>query len=313
MVDARRPVHVLTGFLGSGKTTVLRHLLRDPALGGTAVLVNEFGEVGLDHQLLGVVEGEPVLLESGCICCTIRGDLAGALRRLLAGGMAFERVVIETTGLADPTPVVATVMADLVIRRSLRPGRVLATIDAVHAAAGLRRHPVLRKQAAVADVLLLTKTDLADDPALAEQLVRLNPLATIVTARFGAVDAAVLDGGPGVQDWLALADVATPHEASAVRLSRATPIDYPAFAVWFSLLVHRHGARLLRAKAVLDLAGNEAPVALHAIQHLIHPPEHLPAWRGPRRSDLVLITDGLASAALRASFDAFVPCQTGGA
>jgi G3E family GTPase len=311
--DPRRPVHVLTGFLGSGKTTVLRHLLRDEALAGTAVLINEIGEVGLDHRLIGLVEGEPVLLESGCVCCTIRGDFAAALRRLLGGGIPFDRVVIETTGLADPTPIIATLMADLVLRRALRPGRVLTTIDMVHAAAGLARHAVLRKQAAVADVLLLTKTDLADGRGVADALAALNPLATLVPARFGVVDPSLLDGptlldGPaGPRDWLALAAIAAPHDAATAHLSRGEPLDFPAFAVWLSLLAHRHGARLLRVKAVLDVAGSDTPVALHCVQHLIHPPEHLAGWTGPRRSDLVFITDGLDATALRASFDAFVP------
>ncbi len=307
--DTRRPVHVLTGFLGSGKTTLLRHILRDPAYAGTAVLINEFGEVGLDHLLLGRIEGEPVLLDSGCVCCTIRGDLVAALRRLTGpGAPAFGRVVIETTGLADPTPVLATLLGDLAIRRAFRPGRLLACVDAVHGLAGLGRHPVLRKQAAAADVIVVTKSDLADDRPLRRALGALNPLAAIHVARFGAADPAMLFGGAGGgQDWLALAALPPPpHGATAFSIELAERLDYAAFALWFSLLVHAHGSRLLRVKAILDVAGSDSPVALHAVQHVIHAPEHLDAWTGPPRSVLVFITDGLRREPVAASLAAFL-------
>ena len=304
---------MLTGFLGSGKTTLLRRILADPAYAGTAVLINEVGEIGLDHRLLGVMEGEPVLLDSGCICCTIRGDLAGALRGLLdrrrAGTLAFDRVVIETSGLADPTPVMATLLGDLPVRRGLRPGRVLATLDAVHAPAGLDAQKLLRKQAAVADVLLVTKADLAGDAAacaLEARLRALNPAAEIARAQHGAVAPGLLDGAAGGLDWVALAAAAVAHDATSFTLTRDRPIEYGAFAVWFSLLVHRHGARLLRVKAILDVAGSDRPVALHAVQHVIHPPEHLDAWRGARRSVIVFVTDGLPRTAVARSLAAFL-------
>ena len=307
-------MHVLTGFLGSGKTTLLRNILRDSRYARTAVLINEWGEVGLDHLLLGAVPGEPVLLESGCICCTIRGDLAQALadlhRRAGAGTMpAFERVVIETTGLADPTPVMATLLADLVVRRAFRPGRLIATLDAVHAPAGLQAHPVLRKQAAVADAIVLTKHDLAGPAdALRRELRTLNPLAAIVSADFGVIDPAMLFDAPiGAQDWIGLAsDTVTHRNATSFCIELHEAIDYGAFALWFSLLVHRHGTRLLRVKALLDVAGSDVPVALHAIQHVIHPPEHLAVWTGPRRSLIVFITDGLTEPAVASSLAAFL-------
>ena len=286
--DARPPVHVLTGFLGSGKTTLLRHILRDPAYAATAVLINEWGEVGLDHLPLGAVPGEPVLLESGCICCTFRGDLAEALaglRRSAAAGAvpAFARVVIETTGLADPTPVMATLLADLGVRRAFRPGRLVATVDAVHAPAGLRAHPVLRKQAAVADVIVLTKGDLAGTPA------------------------ALFDAAGSAQDWIGLAAETVAHRnAHSFRVTLDAAVDYGAFALWFSLLVHRHGARLLRVKALLDVIGSGSPVAPHAVQHVVHAPEHLERWAGPRRSVIAFVTEGLTEPAVAASLQAFL-------
>jgi G3E family GTPase len=304
---------VLTGFLGSGKTTLLRRILADPAYAGTAVLINEVGEVGLDHLLLGQVEGEPVLLESGCICCTIRGDLAAALRGLLerrrSGTLAFDRVVVETSGLSDPTPVMATLLGDLAVRRGLRQGRVLATLDAVHAPAGLDAQPLLRKQAAVADVLLVTKADLAGDAganALMARLRALNPAAEIARATHGAVARGVLDGDGGARDWTALAAAAVAHDATSFTVVLDAPVEYGAFALWFSLLVHRHGARLPRVKAILDVAGSDRPVLLHAVQHVIHSPEHLPAWPGERRSAIVFVTDGLARAAVARSLMTFL-------
>ncbi len=309
--DARRPVHVLTGFLGSGKTTLLRHILRDPAYAATAVLVNEWGTVGLDHLLLGAVAGEPVLLESGCVCCTFRGDLAVALAGLHRNTAmpAFARVVIETTGLADPTPVMATLLADLAVRRAFRPGRLIATLDAVHAPAGLLAHPVLRKQAAVADAIVLTKSDLAGDTdVLRAELRALNPMAAMVSARFGTVDPAPLFGSSaGAQDWIGLAAETVSHRNEhSFCIELDEPIDYGAFALWFSLLVHRHGARLLRVKALLDVIGAASPVALHAVQHVIHPPEHLDRWTGPRRSVIVFVTEGLTEPAVAASLSAFL-------
>ncbi len=309
--DARTPVHVLTGFLGSGKTTLLRHILREPSYAATAVLINEWGAVGLDHKLLGAVAGEPVLLESGCVCCTFRGDLAEALAGLRrnAAMPAFARVVIETTGLADPTPVMATLLADLAVRRAFRPGRLIATLDAVHAPAGLAAHPVLRKQAAVADAIVLTKGDLAPDTdALEAELRALNPSSAIVRARFGAVDPARLFGAAAAaRDWIGLAAETVAHRnAHSFCLTLDEAVDYGAFALWFSLLVHRHGARLLRVKALLDVIDSHSPVALHAIQHVIHPPEHLERWTGPRRSVIVFVTDGLTETAVAASLAAFL-------
>jgi len=183
-MTGRVPVHVLTGFLGSGKTTLLRHVLRSPDFADCAVLVNEFGEIGLDHHLIADVRGDVLLMQSGCVCCTIRGDLAQAIRGLHArrerGEVAFARLVVETTGLADPTPILGTVLHDPQIRHHFRLGSVLATVDAVNGAVHLDRQPESVKQAALADRIVITKTDLAAPAAtraLAVRLHRLNPAA----------------------------------------------------------------------------------------------------------------------------------------
>ena len=330
--DARLPVNILTGFLGSGKTTVLRHVLRDPAFADTAVLINEFGEVGLDHLLVGALDDAPVLLASGCICCSIRGDLSRALRDLHArrqrGAVPpFGRVIVETTGLADPTPILATLAADLAIRRHFRPGNIVATLDALHAEGGLARHAEVSRQAAVADRLIVTKTDLAAPGAAARlrhRLRRLNPAAPVVEAVLGAVDPDILIGQDihaaetrmtEARRWVQ-ADEAPPpgaensrHGGGAITsfcLRLPGTLDWSAFGLWFSMLAHRHGDKLLRVKGILQVEDSATPVAVHAVQHMIHAPEHLPDWPDAERgSRIVFITQGLEQDAVERSLHAF--------
>src|SRR5215475_3226844 len=194
------PVNLITGFLGSGKTTLLQRLLVDPALSDTAVLINEFGEVGLDHHLLERIDDTMVLLQSGCLCCTIRGELSVAMRDLHSKrerGLvpAFRRLVVESTGLADPFPILSTVQADPVLRHHFRLGNVITTVDAVNGLPQLALRPECTKQVAVADRLVLTKTDLAEagvTDTLVARLARLNPSAPLWRAAEGTIDAAAL-------------------------------------------------------------------------------------------------------------------------
>lgn len=213
------PVTVLTGFLGSGKTTLLNHLLQQPEMGDTAVLINEFGEIGLDHALVEHVDDDVILLNSGCLCCTVRSDLVTAMRDLwfkrVRGDIPeFRRFIIETTGLADPAPILHTLMTDALISSRYRLDGIVATVDAVNGAEQLDRQPESVKQAAVADRLILTKTDLADPDALdslRHRLRRHNPAAPLLTAPMGQVaPSAILDAGlfnttdkhPDVAKWL---------------------------------------------------------------------------------------------------------------
>ena len=324
------PVHLLTGFLGSGKTTLLNHLLKSPEFADCAVLVNEFGEVGVDHHLIKPVQGDVVLLPSGCICCTVRGDLAEAIRSLHAqrdaGTVpAFRRLVIETTGLADPTPVLSTLMHERVIRHHFRVGGVITTVDAVNAAATLARFPEATKQVAVADRLIVTKTDLVAPEAvqtLRAQLAQLNALAVVHESDGQPLAAGQLLGdegtathphqvperGPlGVHRSLVQPPAGAPGGVASFTLDLDTQVDWTVFGVWLSLLLHTHGQRVLRVKGLLDVQGAERPVVVHGVQHLIHPPEHLAAWPpGERRSRLVFITQGLAPDLIRRSLTAFL-------
>jgi G3E family GTPase len=307
------PVNLITGFLGSGKTTLLRRLLADPALADTAVLINEFGEVGLDHRLLERIDDTMVLLQSGCLCCTIRGELAQAIRDLHARRERdevpwFRRLVVESTGLADPFPILSTVQADPVLRHRFRLGNVVTTVDAVN---GLAR-PEGVKQVAVADRLVLTKTDLAPDPAeLMAKIRRLNPDAPLWRAAEEEIDAAALFDDTLRSPLRALPAAAqAPHgNVVAFALAFEGALDWTMFGVWLTMLLNRHGDRVLRVKGILNVEGSEAPVAVHGVQHLVHPPTHMSAWPDADRcSRLVFVVDGLGRETIERSLSAFLSC-----
>jgi len=301
------PVSIVTGFLGSGKTTLLSALLRHPAMGETAVIVNELGEVGIDHHLLRRVDERTVLLPSGCLCCSLRGDLADELRDLLSRRTRgeippFRRVVLETTGLADPAPIVNTLLAEPVVKHHYEPERVIATVDAVH---GLRQ-PESVKQAAAADRLVVTKTDLADAGELEARLRALNPAAEILEVSFGEVDPELVFGGNAPDLREPVPEVRHAHDGVVAHsLLFDEPLDWTAFGIWLTMLLQARGNEILRVKGLLDVGG-EGPLLLNAVQHVVHPPEHLEAWPDEdRRSRIVFIGRNLAEQPLRASLAAF--------
>jgi G3E family GTPase len=303
--EAPIPVAVLTGFLGSGKTTLIRSLLRDPAFEGTAVVVNEFGEVGLDHLLVEAAEEDTVLLEGGCLCCATRGDLVRALRSLLdrrerAELPAYRRVIVETSGLADPAPILQTLMSDPLRLSRYRLARLTATVDCLLGIETLRSYPEAARQVALADRILLTKTDLADEKRVAATTgaVRKLSAAPIASAASGPGAGAALFRPPSARvDPGALQG---PHAhgayATATRsVDRA--LAWPRVEAWLCDVVDQCGADLLRLKAVLAIEGEEAPVALHAVQHVIHRPERLPAWPdGMGQGRIVVVGHGLEPA-----------------
>jgi len=305
----KTPVALLTGFLGSGKTTLLQRLLAHPAMGETAVIVNELGEVAIDHHLLRRVDERTVVLGNGCVCCTLRGDLADELRDLLGrrdrGEIPpFRRVVVETTGVADPAPIVYTLLAEPVVKHHFALERVITTVDAVH---GLRA-PESVAQAAAADRLVVTKTDLASPRLLGMRLGALNPTAKIVEASFGELEPDVLFGG----DDRRLRDVPAGdgHEhvhdgVQAHSLVFGEQLDWTAFGVWLTMLLAARGSDVLRVKGLLDVGG-PGPVLLNGVQHVVHPPVHLDRWPDDdRRSRIVFIGRALDREALEASLAAF--------
>ena len=314
------PITLLTGFLGSGKTSLLGRLLKDPALSETAVLINEFGAVGLDHHLLERIDETVVMLQSGCVCCTIRGELSDAIKglhsRRARGEIGpFRRLVIESTGLADPLPVMTTITADPVLRHHFRMGSVLTTVDAVNGPDQLARQPESVLQVAVADRLVLTKTDIAEPqtlPLLMDTLRSINPDASLLISAEIVLDADALLGERCVRQPEPRpqhkANTAPGHGASVSSLALIVdhPIDWTLFGLWLTMLLHRHGAQILRVKGLIEVEGVDGPVAIHGVQQLVHVPTHLRDWPDEdRRSKLVFITRDLDPALIEHSMHAF--------
>lgn len=304
------PVSVITGFLGAGKTTLLRQVLRDPRHADSAVVVNEFGEIPLDHELVAASEEILLSTSTGCLCCLVRSDLNATLldllRRRETGQVPpYSRVLIETSGLADPAPILHALMTDKAVAATHRLESVVTLVDALHGAATLARHPEAQRQAMLADRILLTKPDLAPDTApLAEQLHRLNAAAPIRAAAHGSASPDwLLAPGQHAADpaalaaWLETAGHAARHSPglACIAIEREAPIPALVLTLWLQGLAEHAGARLLRLKGLVRIAeAPERPAAIHAIQHVAHPPEWLEHWpSADRRSRIVLIGQGV--------------------
>ncbi|HEY0287701.1 MAG TPA: GTP-binding protein [Pseudomonas sp.] len=320
-------LNVITGFLGSGKTTLLKRLLKDEKLGDTALLINEFGDVGIDHLLVQEVAPDTVLLPSGCVCCSIRGELKDALSGMLARRAkgeipAFRRVILETTGLADPAPILATLGTDRHLRGRFHIGLVVTLVDASHAALQERLHPEWIAQVAAADRLLISKTDIVSEDeqqTLRARLQAINSVPTLDAADIHSGDQLLL--GEGLRGTQPSKEVArwqlhrvqstfSRHGAAQVCcLTFERPLDWVGFGVWLSMLLRCHGERILRVKGLLNVNNSRAPVVIHGVQHCLHAPVHLPAWPSEdRTSRLVFILRGLDPDQLRRSFDVFSQC-----
>lgn len=323
----RLPVIVLTGFLGSGKTTLLNRLLKSPQLADTAVLINEFGDIGIDHQLVEAVNDTTVVLESGCICCTMREDLKSAIldlhdRRARGALPAFRRIVLETTGLVDPVPVLHTLATDPQLRYHYRVASVVTTVDAVNARTQFTGFEEAVKQVLVADALVVTKRDLASEAAvqaLRAQLATMNPAATMFDARapsFSIPDLLATDAyaDPGRRQFVGLNSSAAPatlhahhsEELHSFCLIDPTPFDWSAFGVWLSMLLHAHGETILRVKGLLNVAGEAFPVVINGVQHVVHPPFHLSRWPDDdHQSRIIFIVRGISRERIEDSFARF--------
>lgn len=318
---------VLTGFLGSGKTTLLSHLLGQPEFARTAVIINEFGEIGLDHDLIEASEESVIELQTGCLCCKIRNDLATTLHDMLRrrdeGSVTpFTRVVIETSGLADPAPILQTLMTDSTIAGRIVLGGVVTTVDAVNGADTLDREEISVKQAAIADRLLLTKTDLAGpaQPSLLQRLGALNATAPVLDVQRGQIDLACLFDGRlydpltkslDVRSWLRADAVSHrharhTHDVDTFAIVRRDPIRAVTLTLFLEALSEHCGADLLRLKGIVNIVESpDHPAVIHGVQHVFHPPSWLPRWPSDdHRSRMVFITRNIPRAWAEALLDA---------
>ena len=334
------PVTLLTGFLGSGKTTLLNRLLKHPSMQETAVLINEFGAVSIDHLLVREASENIMVMSNGCICCSVAGDLVQALRELYFKRANneipdFKRVVIETTGLADPAPIMHSLIEMPVVAARYTFSGIVTTVDAVHGEQQLNDHFESVKQAAVADRIVLTKTDTASREkidALRSRLLVLNPAADVVEANFGDIaPERLFDTGlyqpslktPDVQNWLRAAAY-KPLPSQGLQFARTAPHRHDkrirAFVVSFSepvawqalidaleFLTSFRGEQLLRIKGIVNVAGETVPRVIHAVQHTIYPAATLSAWPDDDRSTrLVFITRDLDEAFVRQTLIGFI-------
>ncbi len=338
------PLTLLTGFLGAGKTTLLNTLLRDPDLRDTAVLINEFGEIALDHLLVEKIDGDMMVLSSGCLCCNLRGDLITALEKLLRnldnGRASFKRVIVETTGLADPAPLLQTLMQHPYLVMRFRLDGVVTLIEAVNGSDTLDNHPEAVKQAAVADRIVLTKTDLlqsedgaAKRDALIARLRKLNPAAPILDAAAGDASVSALTGCglydpdrkiPDVSRWLADEAIAAAHShghhhhhhdvnrhderVQAFTLATDRAIPAAMLDLFLELLRSTHGPNLLRMKAIVNIEETpDRPMVLHGVQHVLHPATQLDAWPdADHRTRMVFIVRDIEPRVIQELFDAFL-------
>ncbi|HLA20366.1 MAG TPA: GTP-binding protein [Pseudolabrys sp.] len=326
------PVSVITGFLGSGKTTLLSRLLADARMNKAAVIINEFGEVGLDHVLVTSPREDVVLLSSGCLCCSLRGDLVNTLTQLWnerARGEipAFDRVLVETTGLADPAPVLLTVTADEQLAQVFHVERVITTVDAVHGLGQLDSQPESVKQACVADIIIVTKTDIADADtiaALRARLRRLNPIALARDAVQGEIDPDWLfnfaaPGAARTRDFSGLVeqvesgqhhdqdqdshDHASHAGIRSFAVVRDEPVTFSGLELWMDMLGEVRGPSLLRIKGIVNVGGR--PIVIQAVQHMFHPLSELSQWPDDdRRSRIVFITRDVAREQIERTLDA---------
>ena len=342
MEKSRVPVTLLTGFLGAGKTTLLNAVLSDNSAGRVAVIVNEFGEAGLDHDLIEESSEETILMRSGCLCCSLRGDLSKTIsdlfERRTQNEIAFERIVIETTGLADPGPILQTLLVDSFLAKNTRMDGVLTVVDAANAAATFDAQFEAVSQAAMADLIVLSKTDLvspADVKSLETRLYGLNPGITIIHSILGsglfgklwglcalhkkATKQQALNWTVGkkpqfeplanLSGFAPAAQIVAPLPTHDTRIGSASiilddPLPDAAFDLWLDTLIAIRGPDILRVKGILFLEGIEAPFVIHGVQHIFAPPVQLKDWvKEDRRTRIVVIARDLSRPDLQRSLD----------
>jgi len=326
------PVTVVTGFLGSGKTTLISKLVRHPEMNRVAVVINEVGEIGIDHDLVASSSENITLLSNGCICCSVRTDMQETLRDLFARRtvgeiLDFDRVIIETTGLADPAPVIQTLVSDTMLEAQYRFDGLVTLADAVNLPSQLKNQPEATKQLAIADRIFITKTDLIASPemdALHAQIIQINPHAPIAYLTNGVIEPKELmnlgltsakstsktldflgENGPSTETGKYLGSFVNAHSSqiktASIRFTE--PFTWTAFSAALELLSNLRGPDMLRVKGIVNVEGN--PVVIQGVQHIFHPPVHLDKWpSSDQDSRLVFITRNIPAELIQNLFEA---------
>jgi G3E family GTPase len=318
----RLPVFVVTGFLGSGKTTLVQRFLRDPGGQGSGVVVNEFGETGLDHRLMVHAAENVELIGNGCMCCARREDVGRALYELVrmsrdTGQARVSRAIIETSGLADPAPIVGTLARDPWLRQHVELVSVIAVVDAVAGLRNMREFEEARRQVAISDALVVTKTDMRASDDAREIVAAARRIAPDLHAHdaqdpdFRLAGLFQRTGGHAVRrqgSGMFSATEVPDHDAAVGSFTLSLPqqVDWPAFTLWLSALLHRHGDRILRVKGLIRTSAGVNPIVIHGVRHSMHPPVHLVGESGGDESFLVFITRGLERASIESSLMRFL-------
>lgn len=333
--DTRIPVTLLTGFLGAGKTTLLNHLINDPEAGRIAVIMNEFGAAGLDHDLIEASTEETILMQSGCLCCTFRGDISKTLGSLMArtkrGELSFDRIVIETTGIAEPAPILHTLVVDDLIAPYYRMDGVVTVADAATGASTLETQLEAVNQIALADLIVVTKTDLVSEADLAAyeaQLSKINISARRIYADNGQVPTGALFGLSALRDDVSSDDIAAwlgkteaphaphqndsnhdhhhhhEHQIRSASVELSDPIPASVFDFWLDMLIAIKGPDLLRIKGIVHVEGMDWPFVFHGVQHIFDDPVPLKSWSGQDAiSRVVVIARNMSQDDLDASLN----------
>lgn len=316
--ENKTPLTIVTGFLGSGKTTLLSNVLKDKSFAGTSVIINEYGQAGLDHRLIRRIEERTTLLSGGCVCCNRREDLVAELQDMLnahqQGEMPLDRVILETTGLADPAPILFSILTHPLLVHHFYIDMVIACLDAANGELHLNNSPESVKQIVAADRVIITKTDISSPEAVEELRKRIqliNPAAQITTAANGQVGIDIFSA-PAAPDIDRLQNLPKApdggHDTNihSMAIQFEKPLDWLAFGIWLSMLLQKHGENMFRVKGIVDV-GEMGPIVLNGVQHIIHPPQHLPDWRDyeERNSQIVFIMRDIQPQQILASLNAF--------
>jgi len=329
----RFPVSIITGFLGSGKTTLLNYLVQQNEMGKVAVLINEFGEIGLDHLLVETISDEIMLLQSGCICCQMNGDFVSTLielheRRVAGDVEAFTHVLVETTGVADPAPIIRALLSNRKLMSHYRLGSVVATVDTVLGESQLLVHREVARQISLADKLLFCKVDLSDQAqrdSLTTIVRKLNPRASISEVTGGVIacrevflhESRMKERDPGeIEDWLGQ----QPHAAAASNshsgaihtfsIAMHGTLEWDNFVAWIDALLTSRSRQILRIKGLLNIRGKNGPIVIQAVQNMLYPPVELAKWPGTeQQSVIVFITCDLSQVAVEKSLSQFFPAD----